>query len=419
MTKGLALEVDLLARSICQVASILERSPQRGDVDYAAAVGEDLTVLLTRTGVIDGNAIQRLGILDTGDDLAFLIGARIAGRSENHRDGPVVAPGEFDFIQALFGTGEHDVHQVVLQTGQDNLRLRVAKACIELQNLGARGGKHESAVQAAAIIDSLAMELLDGLVHDGNHGLMLLGCHDGHGTIDAHATRVGTEVALKGALVVLRGSHGTHGDAIGECQQGALGAGEHLLDDHRVAGLAKSTGEALVHGVESLLELGSNDDALTSGKAIGLDHERSTLGVHVVKSGLLVGKRAVGGGRHARALHQLLGKKLGALHLRALGTRTKARDACLAYSVGHAHDKRGLGADHDHTAAMFLGKRSDSSGVVLVERDVLALLRSAAVARCDIELAAALRSSELLGDSVLTASRTQKQDVDDLGICVH
>ena len=219
--------------------------------------------------------------------------------------------------------------------------------------------------------------------------------------------------------MILRRGHGAHRDAIGECQQRALGAGKHLLDNHSVASIAKGTGEALMHGIESLLELGGNDNALARSKAISLNHQWSALSVHVVEGRLLIGKRAIGGGGHAGALHQLLGKKLGALHLRTLGTRAKARNARLAHGIGHAHNKRSLGTDDNHTAAMVFGKRRDGGGVVLVERDILALLRGTTVTRRDVEFAAAGRSGKLLGDCMLAAARTQKQDVDGLGLCVH
>ena len=68
---------------------------------------------------------------------------------------------------------------------------------------------------------------------------------------------------------------------------------------------------------------------------------------------------------------------------------------------------------------MVFGKRRDGGGVVLVERDILALLRGTTVTRRDVEFAAAGRSGKLLGDCMLAAARTQKQDVDGLGLCVH
>ena len=119
---------------------------------------------------------------------------------------------------------------------------------------------------------------------------MLLVGHDGHRAVDAHAARVGALVALERTLVILRGGHGAHGLAVGKGQQRALGAGQHLLDDHRVAGIAKGAAKTLTHSLLGLRKLGCHDNALARGKAVGLDDQRSALLAHIGKSRSLVGK---------------------------------------------------------------------------------------------------------------------------------
>ena len=218
---------------------------------------------------------------------------------------------------------------------------------------------------------------------------MLLVGHDRHRAVDAHAARVGTKVALERALVVLRGSHGTNGLAVGKGQQRALGTNEHLLDNHRVAGIAKGAAKALTHSLLGLRKLGCHDNALASGKAVGLHDQRSALLAHVGESRCLIGKRAVGGRRDVRTLHELLGEQLGALHLGTLGTRAKARDTRRADGVGNASHERSLGANHHESASMALGKRRHGRRIAIVENHVLAAARGAAVTRRDVELAGA------------------------------
>ena len=189
--------------------------------------------------------------------------------------------------------------------------------------------------------------------------------------------------------MVLRGGHGAHGLAVGKGQQRALRAGQHLLDDHGIAGIAKGAAKALAHGFLGLLELSRHDNALACGQAVSLDDQRSALLAHVGESRSLVGKRTIGCRRNARTLHELLGEQLGALHLGTLGTRAKAGNTRRAHGVGHARHERSLGANYHESASVALRKRRHGRRIAVVENNVLAAARGAAVARRDVELAGA------------------------------
>ena len=218
---------------------------------------------------------------------------------------------------------------------------------------------------------------------------MLLVGHDGHRAVDAHATGVGAKVALERTLVVLRSGHGAHGLTVGKGQQRALGANQHLLDDHGIAGITKGAAKTLTHGLLGLRKLSRHDNALACGQAVSLHDQRGALLAHVGKSRSLVGERAVGCRRNARTLHELLGEQLGALHLGALGTRAKAGNARRAHGVGHARHERSLGANHHESASVALGKRRHGRRIAIVENHVLAAARGAAVTRRNVELAGA------------------------------
>ncbi len=211
--------------------------------------------------------------------------------------------------------------------------------------------------------------------------------------------------------MVLRGGQRHHGGAVSEGQQAALGALEHLFHHHEVAGGAKRAREALVQTGQGLVGVCGHDDALARGQAVGLHHARAAQLTDVVGRCGLVGKALIGGRRHARARHGLLGKLLRAFHLGRVAIGTKARDASRTHGVAHAHYQRRLGAN-DHQADAVGGcPCGNALGVLLVDRRDLGQLQHAAVTRSNPEPARARRLGKLLQQSVLAAASAKKQDV--------
>ena len=219
---GLAVEVDLLAGGVGEVAGLLEGRRHGGDVEHAAAVGEHAALVVELGArMVDGHAVHGAGVLDAADDLALLVGAGVAGGGQHDRDGPVVAPADVLGVEGAVVAGEEDVDEVGLHARQHDLGLGVAEAGVELEDLRAVLGEHEAAVEAAGVGDALGGELGDDALLDVDHGLELLVGDHGHRAVDAHAARVGAEVAVEGALVVLRGGQGHKGLAVGEGQKRA------------------------------------------------------------------------------------------------------------------------------------------------------------------------------------------------------
>ena len=211
--------------------------------------------------------------------------------------------------------------------------------------------------------------------------------------------------------MVLGGGQGHHGLAVGEGQERALGALQHLLHDHGGASGAKVAREALVHALQGLLGGLGHDHALARGQAVGLDYHGAAHLAHVGGAGLLLGKGAIGRRGHARARHDLLGELLGALHLGRLGAGAKAGDAGRAHGVGNALHERGLRAyDHEADAVVLCKGRHGLRGV-LVHVGPLGEGVHAAVARRHIEPARARRGRQLGKKRVLASARAQKQDV--------
>ena len=151
------------------------------------------------------------------------------------------------------------------------------KRALNSSNIRALRREHEATVQNTTIIDALFAQTGDGALHDVDHGRMLLVGDDGNRRVHAHAARVGAFVVFVGALVILGGRHGNHGDAIGEREHRAFGAGHHLLEDDRGARLAKASVKALANGLVSFLLGERNRYALASRQTVGLDDDGRTL----------------------------------------------------------------------------------------------------------------------------------------------
>mgnify|MGYP000566731128 CR=1 FL=1 len=61
-----------------------------------------------------GQVFGSIGIFNAGDNLVFLVAARIARAREDHSHGPLIAPRQLNLVQALLGASEHDIYQIVL-----------------------------------------------------------------------------------------------------------------------------------------------------------------------------------------------------------------------------------------------------------------------------------------------------------------
>ena len=215
--------------------------------------------------------------------------------------------------------------------------------------------------------------------------------------------------------MILGSSHETHGGAVDESEQRALGARQALFDDDGGAGFTEVTREAIAHGLKSLLLAGGDDDALASGKAVGLHHENLHIGSKALRdvrfgTGLL-GKAAIRSSGNAMALHELLGEALGPLHLGALGARAEGRYALGAHRIGNAGHKRGLGTDYHKPHAMLGGIIGHCGGVVDVKLDVRRNSGRSTVAGSNVERIAQRRSLERDRNGMLATARTQKQDI--------
>ena len=85
----------------------------------------------------------------SADGKTCLVAAGIAGRAGNHANCGAWLPAQGRFSQAAIDTGLQRIDQIAFQPDENGLRLRIAKARIELQHLGAARRHHQAAVENA------------------------------------------------------------------------------------------------------------------------------------------------------------------------------------------------------------------------------------------------------------------------------
>ena len=108
-------------------------------------------------------------------------------------------------------------------------------------------------------------------------------------------------------------------------------------------------GQHVVNRRMGFLQTGGNHHAFACGQTIGLDHDGRALRIHISVSRSRVFKDLVDSCRNLVALHEGLGKSLGALQLRGSTGRTKDAQTMGTEFVHHPGGQRCLGADDGQT----------------------------------------------------------------------
>ena len=381
-----------------------------GDAQHTASVGDEGAVLGDgRAGVVDGDVLPpcQLAVGQAGDGLALFILDGIAAGSQDDTGGGTIGEPDLGVGQRTIGAGRHDLQQVALQQRQHDLRFRVAKAAVVLDDLRAVRGEHEAEVEAALERAALGVHGPDGgqedLLHAlGSDGRGVVGVR-GHG---AHAAGVQAGVVVVGPLVVHAGHHGLDHLAVGEAQHTDLRAGEELFDHDMVAGSAELLVQHdLLHAVGGLLLVLTDEHTLAQSQTICLDDDRVlSLGPDVVHDLGRVVKRLIPGGGNAVFLHQVFGEDLGSLDAGRCLVRAESRDTDRCQRIDHAQSQRVVLRDDD-VIELFLRCKRDH-GVHIGGLDVLALgvIADAAVAGCAPDLAAVRALLQCLDDGVLTSA---------------
>ena len=123
-------------------------------------------------------------------------------------------------------------------------------------------------------------------------------------------------------------------------------------------------------------------DALAGGEPVGLDHDGRALRARHGPGGGGVGEMAIGGGRRAAGVADLLGEAFRGLELRRGGGGAEDQQPCLAQAVGDARGQRRLGADdHEIDRIVSPAKSATAPPSVDVEPGAFGDLRDPRIAR--------------------------------------
>ena len=166
-----------------------------------------------------------------------------------------------------------------------------------------------------------------------------------------------------------------------------------------------------VDGGMGLVERHGDDDALAGGQAVGLDHDRRALGLHMGMGRGSVREGGVGGGGDAVAHHEGLGKGLGAFQLGGgLGGAEDAQ-AVGAELVHHPCRQRAFGA-YDREADLFLLGPGPQFGDIGQRQIVQAVgAGGAAIARSHMHHLDLGRLRQLPGQGVFTATAANDENL--------
>ena len=248
---------------------------------------------------------------------------RVALGGDDDRHGiPGVDDEPADAVEPAGRRGQQEAAERRAQPGEGDLAVGVAEARVELDDAGAARGEGEADVEDADVGGAAVAHLADRrLGHPVHDELGEVGGHPVERGVGPHAAGVGAGVAVTHALEVLGGREREHGGAVGEAEDGGLGAVEVLLDDDAATGSGEAGG-----GVGAgRLEVVGDDDALAGGEAVLLDDVGRPEGVERVVDLLGGGADVRHGGGHPGGGHDLLGERLAALESGGGGRRDRRR----------------------------------------------------------------------------------------------
>jgi hypothetical protein len=148
---------------------------------------------------------RALHLVEPADRAAALHRIRVALVDQRQRDrGARCARDRTRLERAALGAREQEPERAA-EERQRRLRLGIAEARVELDDLWASGREHEASIQRPAIGRAAAVHRLQHRRQDARRdGVLQLRGHRGRRRVRAHAARVGPAVAVERALVVAR-----------------------------------------------------------------------------------------------------------------------------------------------------------------------------------------------------------------------
>ncbi|MNC40807.1 hypothetical protein D3C75_895410 [compost metagenome] len=157
----------------------------------------------------------RADLIQTADGQTGRIRARVTRRCQHHTNGSLIGPFDLQLVQSAVQGGQHNIHQIGFQLGQQHLGFGVAETGVELDGFDTLSGQHQpgikDALEGAPFLDQ---SLCHG-AHDVGQCFLDHRLRDmGQRGIGAHSAGVGSLIIIEDLLMVLGGSHGLHRGAV-------------------------------------------------------------------------------------------------------------------------------------------------------------------------------------------------------------
>src|SRR5450631_1443988 len=131
---------------------------------HAAARSVINSIALRRPRMKHLHPLDSARFFESVDSLPYFVRSRISARRHHHANRSVLRPLEIPFAHAPLNRSLQRLGQVALQPHQNRLRLRIAKAAVELQHHRPTRRHHQPAVE-----HTLKLRVLG--LHTSNHGL--------------------------------------------------------------------------------------------------------------------------------------------------------------------------------------------------------------------------------------------------------
>ena len=306
---------------------------------------------------------------------------RIVLRGDHHADGGAVDRAQRSLHQAAVADrgAEQCRGELAVEQRQEDLRLGVAEAGVELEDHRAVVGEHQAGVQHPAIRGPVARHPPRDRLEDlGHRALERVAAEPRHRGEGAHAAGVRPGVPDAEPLVVARRRQRHDGGVTDEREGADLDPLEALLEHD--AGAGPSHREQVADGGLGVLDRLRHDDALAGGQPVGLHDGRPVERPNVRGGSVRIGDRDRSRRRDAGPLHLALREGLARLQAGRGPHRSEGWSPAGGQLVGHPGCERRLGTDDDEVVALARHVPGNRPGVGRVEVDVLADRRRPAVA---------------------------------------
>ena len=354
------------------------------------------------------HALQSVRLIQAGDSVALAGSARVVLGGHNHVNRGAGIPIQLGTLRNFTASSRtQQLTQRGAQTRQNRLSFGVAKAGVKLDDAHAAVGHSQAAEEHAhergAALSHTSHGRAGNLLHDLLHEAL---GQPGKRGVGAHTAGVRALVVVENALEVLSRGQRQNVLAVGDDEEGHLGAVQELFDDHGAASV-----EASLSVLQCCGAVLGHHNALTCCQAVVLHHIGCT---ELVQCRLrLSGVRChvSAGSRHGSLFHDLLSESLGTFQLRGSCGGAENIKTRLTQRVRNTGDQGRLRANNDQVGVQFACQGGCLSGIICVNCVDGNILGNAGVAGGAVHLSHLRVAQKRTDNSVFTAAGAQYQNL--------